>query len=256
MYMYTYEPINSYIFPKDCILEKKHNTLNFSAWFFCILSPLVTQLPFGLWMCHKIFHSLSLSLQDFLVGVIIKRVIAQVGAATDFYLCGLNFFSQTPSSEGGGERGYGGGRVDDDKFGENNDGGDGRGSDGEGGSEIMEWDEGDPGGGGDDDDSGGGGGGGGGGSKGGSRLPSPYYELFWACMLPLLLPPQSPSFDDGDEEEDFEEEESEESEESEEPEESEESEDSEESEESEDDQGGNENSVTFFSFFSTTFTKK
>ena len=123
---------------------------------------MVTQLPFGLWMCHKIFHSLSLSLQDFLVGVIIKRVIAQVGAATDFYLCGLNFFSQTPSSEGGGERGYGGGRVDDDKFGENNDGGDGRGSDGEGGSEIMEWDEGDPGGGGDDDDSGGGGGGGGG----------------------------------------------------------------------------------------------
>ena len=215
---------------------------------------MVTQLPFGLWMCHKIFHSLSLSLQDFLVGVIIKRVIAQVGAATDFYLCGLNFFSQTPSSEGGGERGYGGGRVDDDKFGENNDGGDGRGSDGEGGSEIMEWDEGDPGGGGDDDDSGGGGGGGGG-SKGGSRLPSPYYELFWACLLPLLLPPQSPSFDDGDEEEDFEEEESEESEESEEPEESEESEDSEESEESEDDQGGNENSVTFFSFFSTTFTK-
>lgn len=136
---------------------------------------------------------------------------------------------KTPSREGGGERGYGGGRVDDDKFGENNDGGDGRGSDGEGGSEIMEWD-GDPGGGGDDDDCGGGG------SKGGSRLPSPYHELFWACMLPLLLPPQSPSFDDGDEEEDFEEEESEESEESEEPEESEESEDSEESEESEDDQ--------------------
>ena len=100
---------------------------------------------------------------------------------------------------------------------------------------------------------GGGGGGGGGNGNGGSRLPSPYYELFWACMRPLLLPPQSPSFDDGDEEEDFEEEESEESEE---PEESEESEDSEESEESEDDQGGNENSVTFFSFFSTTFTKK
>ena len=25
MYMYTYEPINSYIFPKDCILEKKQH---------------------------------------------------------------------------------------------------------------------------------------------------------------------------------------------------------------------------------------
>ena len=46
---------------------------------------MVTQLSVGLWMCQKIFHSLSLSLQDFVIGVIIKRVIAQVGATTDFY---------------------------------------------------------------------------------------------------------------------------------------------------------------------------
>ena len=138
------------------------------------------------------------------------------------------FFPQTPSREGGGERGCDGGRVDDNTFG------------------VMEGDEGDPGGGGDDDDFGEeeesqeseeseksvSGGGGGGSSEGGLRLlPPPYFQLFWLFMCPLLLPPRPPSPDDGYEEGDFEE------------------------EDFADNQGGNKNSVTFSVFLALNLLK-
>ncbi|RMX54539.1 hypothetical protein pdam_00004595 [Pocillopora damicornis] len=116
------------------------------------------------------------------------------------------------SGSNGGGRGRGGGgldggRVDDDAVGENNNGGgDGREGDDRGGDDRG-GDEGDPGGGGDDD---GGCGGGGGGCGEGSPLPSqppppsPFLQLLFLPLNPLLFPPQPPSADDGDEEEDFE----------------------------------------------------